>query len=271
MIEFEALKGLDEPRLPTYSRSYLGMSGVGGECDRKTLLSWRWTKKTNVPARVQRIFDMGHMLEADIVAKLESLPDVEVQYTGEGQLEFIAIEGHWKGHPDGIIRVGGVSYLLEIKTHKDSNFKKLLKDGVEKGHPAHYDQMQIYMNFDTTPSQAIYIAENKDNCEYYVEVVEIDFNRIESLLERMREILHATHLPPRIGTNKSNYFKCKMCEYSDVCFEKKQIEVNCRTCNSLRVCPEGQFACAKQDVFLTLEDQMKGCSEYQLDGEYFTL
>ena len=273
MIDFTPLKGLEEPSPPSYSRPYLGMSAVGQECDRKTLLSWRWVTKTSHDARIQRIFDLGHNLEQVIIDSIRNMTDVRLKYVGTDQLEIIGPYGHWRGHPDGILEDDqSGTYMIEIKTHKDDLFKKLKKSGVQGGHPSHYDQMQVYMGSMNMPDECVYIAINKDTCEFYCEIIEVDFDRINSLKERMEHIVTTDSLPPRIGNNKPNFYKCKMCEYSDVCFEKEPLDINCRTCKYFAVKPDGVFGCIKHKIeSLDLSSQEKGCADHQLDAEYFKL
>ena len=271
MIEFLPLKSLDDPPLTTYARHYLGLSGIGQECSRKTILAWLWTKKTGVNGRIQRIFDYGHAAEDYLIEQIQSKSNCKVIHYGENQLELTGHEGHWIGHPDGILIADGVPFLLEIKTHNDASYKKLDKEGVKTGHPAHYDQMQSYMDFDVIPSQGIYLAINKNTSELYIEIIEIDFNRIELLREKQRHLLDIDQLPERIGNNKQTYYKCKMCEYAPICFEKEEISTNCRTCKYCAIMPGGEFHCNGTDTVLTMARQLIGCEAYELDEGYFKL
>ncbi len=78
-------------------------------------------------------------------------------------------------------------------------------------------------------------------------------------------------LPERIGPNRSNFFKCKMCEYSDVCFEKAPIAENCRTCRYVELHSDGIWKCAARHIELDDYAQKRGCDGYELDKEYFRL
>ena len=123
--------------------------------------------------------------------------------------------------------------------------------------------MQIYMGkLDLT--QALFISMDKDTAEYYIEVVEFNSEHYNMLLDREEEVITARsiHDFPRIANNPT-WFICKFCAAREQCHMDTPVEMNCRTCQHVDICEEGRWACSKGD-YLSLLEQVKGCSEYQL-------
>ena len=94
-VERAAAKAMELPR------HYLGASIIGHPCDREVQFSW-WVRPL-LPGRVKSIFARGHFFEARM---REQLIAVGFAFAPVEALEFTALDGHLRGHADGLIIAG---------------------------------------------------------------------------------------------------------------------------------------------------------------------
>jgi len=255
-------------------RTYLGMSGIGDNCERKLWMNFHWTKKKSFTQRTGRIFQMGHLSEKLMIDDLKRIGlecfyrfNEKVEMTGEiGERQEVLsdIAGHFCGHIDG--RVIGVfeapetEHLLEMKTHNDKSFKLVKKNGVKRAKPAHYSQMQIYMHH-TKLKRALYMAINKNDCEYYFERIEYNKSFAEDLTRKASQII-MSEIPPEKKFSKT-WFECKWCEHYDFCHHGDKVVLrNCRTCQKSDICNNGKWSCEMDDSIISKEKQLMGCEMY---------
>jgi hypothetical protein len=250
-----------------YPRHYLGLSANGEECLRSMQYAWRWAYKRRLLNRISRLFRVGHYGEDDIINELEALG---CKITGR-QIFIESLGGHWLGHIDGIIELPGecTKNLLEIKTHNQKNFNALLKHGVKKAFPKHYDQMQAYMSHKEIPKRGVYVAINKNDSTVAIIKVDYDEERARQL-ERIRlDIITTDKLLPRIDKATEDYFKCRFCDAKNVCFGAT-IQRNCRTCKHVDIMNGGKWHCSLSHSDLDNQQQEDGCKRYALDDQYFS-
>src|SRR5690625_5842237 len=65
-----------EARQQSRFRPYLGMSAIGGPCDRRLWLEFRWADKPRFEARTLYMFDDGHRTEDLMAARLRMVPGI---------------------------------------------------------------------------------------------------------------------------------------------------------------------------------------------------
>jgi hypothetical protein len=257
-------------------RSYLGMSGIGDECERKLWLGFRWAKKKFTDTRSKRIFQRGDLEEERVISDLVNvgmkvyavINDEIVPLTGkvgEKQEEYIGFAGHSKGHSDGriegVIEAPKTVHLLEIKTMNNKNFTNMQKVGLKNSHPNYYAQAQRYMKA-AGLTRALFVITNKDNEERDYIRIKFDKDFADDLSAKEREIIIATE-PPFKRFNKT-WWKCRWCNVSDVCHDGEAPDVNCRTCAHSDVALEGKWICGlNNDKELSYDDQVKGCKHYR--------
>lgn len=257
----ELLYGLNVKLVSEPPRGYSGLSTIGEPCARKLQYMHYWTITPLITKRLKRLFNVGHRAEDVMVMELAE-QDIIV---GSFQKEIIGFAGHWKGHVDGVgyhVQNPEDLFLTEFKTHNDKNFKALKKQGVEKAFPKHYDQMQAYMGYLKLP-MALYLAENKNDSEYWYTWVEFDKVRFRELKGKECDVITSDVLLPRIGNDTPAWFECKMCEYANVCFGRKKPSVNCRTCKYVDVVNNGEWICSMTGICRTEEEQRIGCDKYE--------
>lgn len=259
-----------------FSRGYLGLSGVGDECMRKTWMSWRFVSPRRFPKRVKRIFERGDLEEARVIRDLKEIgtecfrrdengEKVEIfGHVGEKQEELHGIAGHSKGHPDGrcigVVEAPKTEHTLEIKTMGDKYWKQFQDNGISISHPVYHCQVQRYMDLMGT-TRTLLISRNKNTEETAVERIKLDKIKVQEVVAKETHIL-MSELPPKAAYSKTHW-KCKTCNHAPVCHEGQAPLKNCRTCKHLDVEDGGVFSCALSNgKHLSLERQIKGCDHY---------
>lgn len=204
------------------SRKYMGLSGVGEVCDRKLWYSFKVPKKITNP-RVNRIFDLGNSIE-DLVIQWLRLAGFNVvdrdddgrQFGGEDEMLAWHIDGVITGLPES-----SKPHLLEVKSANDDNYKKFVKDGLQKTNSKYYAQCQTYMHKEGL-ERALFIVVNKDTSEMYME--RIRYNKMEAIyyINRAKEIAKMETEPERKYKTKA-FFLCKFCQWSEDCWSENDI------------------------------------------------
>jgi len=233
---------------PEHPRQYLGMSAVGGECERAVQLDGLASAfREQAPAclgeslaqklfavrpdpRVMRIFERGHLLE-DAAAKwvrgagfvLNARdPDTGRQYAAE------LCGGRLKGHADGVIVWWDgqgpcpieLPSLWECKVLGHKWVQKLKKEGVRKTYPKYYGQVCLYMHA-LGLERCLLTAVDADLMELHHELVQFDLEeakRLEERFDRIERACMAGELLPREETTRAA-FMCRWCRAADVCWE----------------------------------------------------
>lgn len=195
------------------SRTYLGASSIGEECDRKLWYSYHQKKPINDP-RVHRIMDVGHWVESYALAMLKAA-GYEVFYEENGS-QFGFTDEEVAGNADGVIMLNNVPHLLEIKSANDKRFQEMVRDGVERSNPIYFTQMQVYMKY-LELDQALYFVVNKNNCDIHMEIVKYEKIKADYAINRGKEIVRSEKEPERKYQSKA-FFKCKFCDYRQECW-----------------------------------------------------
>ena len=224
-------------------RTYLGASIIGRACERALWYDFRWCSPRTFDGRMMRLFEAGHQGEARMIAELRAI-GIEVHErdprTGQ-QFGFSepAAGHHLRGHLDGLARrvpeAERAGHVVECKTHNAKSFAALVKEGVERSKPAHAAQMQLYMHWTREAwgkdgcDRALYIAENKDTSELYVERLRYDAEQAAALIAKAQRVIFAQTPPPRLSDDPS-WYECKFCDHHAVCHGGAVPAVSCRTC-----------------------------------------
>jgi hypothetical protein len=244
---------------PARPRPHMGASMLGGVCERKMWLSFRWAVQPKFPGRILRLFRRGHMEEANIIRDLK-LAGIQVRtLTSQEGVDFGC---HVSGSIDAIID-GGVPeaptkrHIGEFKTHSFKSFKDVEEKGVEKSKPEHYAQMQVYMH-GTGIDRALYVAVCKDNDRIYTERVRYDKEMAEKLVARGKRVALSERMPPPISTDPS-WFQCKFCDAHSFCHETNLTQhVNCRTCAHSTPKDDSTWRCERYECTIEIETQHGG-------------
>ena len=201
------------------SRTYMGGSILGTECDRQLWYSYKrpWVVDS---ARLQRIFDMGNIIE-DYVIKLLKDAGVKVFDTDENGDQFGFVDGKIAGHSDGVLLglpESSKPHLFECKSAKSTQFKQVEKNGVEKWNIKYWVQIHVYMQ-KLGLERCLFIVMNKDTQELYLERITYDRHVANHYLLRGKEIADMTELPSR-KYNSKTFYKCKFCNNNEECWNE---------------------------------------------------
>lgn len=267
----DAYRGHDDP-----FRTHLGASVIGGECGRAIWYGFRWTTLPKFKGRILRLFNRGHLEEGRFIAALLTIGVQIFQQDENGkQFRISDVGGHFGGSGDGVA-IGipdlppGTPCLLEFKTHNDKSFQKLVKEGVRASKFEHYVQMNIYMRKMGLPV-ALYGAVNKNDDDFYFEIVTLDSATADQFTDRARQIILLKQAPARISESPG-WFACSWCDHKPVCHLKAAPARNCRTCKNSEAREDGDWHCTHPisslvggSPILTKEEQLTcDCDFYEV-------
>jgi hypothetical protein len=208
------------------TRQYLGASSIGSECLRRVQYDWMCDPVHKT--RTRDIFSRGHFHE-----ELSRQHLIRAGFKFEPKEEhhrFVAAQGTFRGHADGIIRSGpdvpGVGYpcVWEHKCVNDRGWKTLERDGLPKAYPGYFIQVVIYQAYlDLTEHPALFTAINANTCGRLHLLVPFDPVKAQLWSDRAVEIIRATRvgeLLPRITENPKD-FRCQnLCSHYERCWKR---------------------------------------------------
>lgn len=163
------------------------------------------------------IFDIGsafHLIVQNLCARAKVLERAEVAIV-DRKLKII-------GHCDGIVKIDGVRYALEIKTINSRGFLELRKSAKD----AHLRQLHAYMKA-LGLEWGIFLYYNKDTSEvkeivvpfdqaFYVKYVEGRINSYFSHVTRLK-------VPEREGLSPDRA-PCSYCDFQDLCYNDRRVD-----------------------------------------------
>lgn len=200
------------------ARDYMGVSSIGKDCAREIWYSYHRPIKITDP-RVNRIFQFGHLLEDYVITLLRDA-GMQVFTEDENGEQFGFVDGHIAGHIDGVITglpESTMPHLLEIKSANAKRFEAFKAEGF-KSDKGYWTQVQVYM-LKMQLENCLVVVINKDNCELYFERVKLDKKFAEMQLLRAKELAELSETPMR-QYSKSTFWKCRMCNYNEVCWNE---------------------------------------------------
>lgn len=253
-------------------RSYLGMSQIGAECSRQLFYSFRQVQRPSFDAQTLKRFADGHASELVAVARLKAATDLEVHDlddTGE-QFGFKDLGGHFSGHMDGVIlgllQAPKTWHVLEIKASAkwqdlDKAKKKVGdKSALREWNPVYYAQAVLYMDYAGLDRH--YTVVVSPGCRDWTSVrTEADPAWAAVLKAKAERIIFTDTAPDRIGS--ATDFKCKWCDFANICHEGDMAERHCRTCLHAKVGSDGGWSCFEYGHELSKADQEAGCPSHR--------
>lgn len=256
----------------TRFRQYLGMSQIGEECARKLWYSFRQVQRPNFDAQTLKRFADGHASELVAVARLKAVETLEVHDLDDQghQFGFKDFGGHFSGHMDGVIlgllQAPKTWHVLEIKASAkwqdlDKAKKKVGdKNALREWNPTYYAQAVLYMDYAGLDRH--YLVCVSPGCRDWTSVrTDSDPAWAAVLKAKAERIIFADTAPDRIGA--STDFRCKWCDFYNICHDGDMAERNCRTCLHSEVLREGGWRCAQFGHELSKADQEEGCPSHR--------
>lgn len=254
-------------------RGHLGMSQIGGSCERAIWYSFRWASQPNFDAPTLKRFEDGHASEAVAIRRLKATPGLEVHDTDERgeQFKFTDFGGHFSGSCDGaalgLIQAPKTWHILEIKaSEKWQDLDKAKKKVGEKGalldwNPTYYAQATLYMHYAGLDRHYL-VCVSPGARKWTAVRTNADPVHAEVLRAKAERIIFADRAPPRIGN--ADFWQCRFCDFAHVCHGEAPIaERNCRTCLHVSVERDGEWRCTKFGHNLSKTNQEAGCVEHR--------
>ena len=198
------------------SPSRIDRMSASGRCVRE-----RWAASRGLPLdsgrgfssnpRLLRILRLGHVIEAEVIALLESAG----YYIESEQLEVGTAP--WVGHIDGIIHHGdpvATRSLLEIKSANNTRYETLSEIGYRRWNETYFAQLQAYMHHLPGINDSIVIVYNKDTSQIYDERIVYDIDFARELEAESKIVTADSKLPPSRPKSATSQF-CKYCKWCD--------------------------------------------------------
>lgn len=208
-------KSLQDSISTQQPRTYMGASILGKECDRQLWYEYHQPIANNNP-RIERIFNLGHLLEEYVIKLLKNSGFIVHNDDGSGQYGFKDEE--LAGHVDGVIMIEGVPHLLEIKSASDKRFNEMVKKGVHLSDPTYYTQMQVYMKY-MELDKGLFIVINKNDSSIHTEIIDYDPIEAEWAVNRGKGLAKTKELPER-KFKSSAFLQCKFCNHREKCWNE---------------------------------------------------
>lgn len=266
-------KALEEKAAQEKPRPYLGMSGIGEACGRKSWYRFRHAKHEIFDADTLKRFEDGHRTEALVIERLKllkSLTVIDVDPVTNYQIGFTDCDGHFRGHADGsiigLMQAPKALHVLEVKCcseKKINELKKAITDCGEKAalrkwNPTYYAQGMLYCHYMNATRHYLVVASPGGRTWMGVRT-NSDIAHALSLIGKAKRVIASQEPLDRVS-NKPDWFECRFCAFSGICHEGDEADRNCRTCVHSSVIDQGRWRCERWDKELTHEDQLAGCA-----------
>lgn len=257
----------------TWPREYLGMSGLGAECERRLWLDFRWASAVRHNASTLKKFadgEHGETLQAERLRRVSGINLLTLDPETGRQFRFEGVRGHVAGHFDGSIlgliqapKTWHVWEHKQVEEKKQRRLEKLKADlgekqALEAWDPVYYGQAVLYMHFSGIDRH--YLTCSTPGGRHTISVrTEANPVAASRLLVKAERIIDADRPPARISDD-AGYFVCRMCDHRAVCHDGALPARNCRTCLSSTPVEGGQWQCDRFGKTLTRAEQNAGCA-----------
>jgi len=278
MVEPATVQAMDDAIAAQHAaetpRGHLGMSTIGGPCDRLLWLKFRWSLPDTPSPRILRVFKVGNLLEDAMAQWLRTVLGVELHTAGQDgkQINFKLFGGHFAGSLDGVIK--GIPeapktwHVWECKTANTKRFADLCKTGIKEWAPEYWAQVQCYMG-SIGMDRALFTVINKDDSNIYTERVTYEPMVWDALQARALRILEADQPPPGAWKSPDDWqSKMKVNEGArGVYFGRELPAPNCRNCRHsgpiIMSGDDAAWACSMHAETMNIAQQIKGCEHHE--------
>ena len=201
------------------ARGYLGLSQVGHECKRYLWYVHNGHIGKQPDGRVLRLFQMGNMVEDQMVFDLRACgfniyhQQREVVFTQDD----VRLVGHIDGIIEGLLESSATPHLFECKSASKKKFEELEKLGsYQKWNETYYWQVEVYMLGLKLKRAAVFVY-CKDDSRLYMERIKLDR---QATIDKLNVIFEAITSPfePDRACPRADFYKAKWCDYYGQCF-----------------------------------------------------
>lgn len=266
-------------------RTYMGMSGFGGNCQRKQWLEFRHAFTPFINYQSATFFEDGHHCE-DLLVKRLIESGFELIPVDEDGRQFEYVEGFVKGHCDGLCRIDGEKMVWEAKASNEAKLLKLKKlisedehSALEKWDYQYYCQAQWYMGKSGLKKHVLMcgvagMRESKNSKrDARTAIVETLFNeeKFKSLQQEAKDLIATDKMPeapwslaakkPLCWWGEESYQRCEAYDY---CTGNDLGEPSCFNCAFIKFLESGVGRCTlhKKEVTPAEMQGFKECHKY---------
>lgn len=281
IIENKTLLKVDEAleqqqKLET-PRNYMGMSMIAEECWRKVFYDFRNCVKREIKASGIKAIQDGFAQEDIMIKRLRMLPFIELHTVDpqdpSKQIGFTSLLGHLRGHADGIIK-GIVEapltwHVWENKAVNQKKFDKFNalkislseKNALQEWDGVYYGQAQLYMHFSELERHYITI-QSPGGREFTSARTEYNRKHAEMLIGKARMLIFDNFTLPSKMSKDREYFKCKWCQFQEICHDGDIPDVHCKTCRYRECVADGKSKCLHNDTIISDGMLNVGCDNH---------
>lgn len=241
----EKIEAYYEGRKESEPRSYIGASVIGDPCDAALQYSLRGFDQKKPSPRLQRVFDLGHLIEKIVVRDLRNAGEQIFEFdalTGK-QFHYSEFGGHVACNLDLQFFRDEEVLVGEVKSMNDDQWNKFKRDGIHSSHPKYWDQMQMCMGMSGI-RKAIMIAYNKNTSEYWDEIVEFSEIAWDAMTMRINLLLGGAR--QRVAKEETDW-RCRGCWRNDICWQKREPtqreKSRCQSCVHSKPVETGGWHC----------------------------
>lgn len=254
---------------PQYDSYGVPFSALGEECDRRIWYAHHWSFAPEaVDGQKLRLFETGKREEDRIIAELRG---IGVEITAEQSKETLC-GGHLRGKIEceavGLLEAPATRHVLEIKTHKNVKFNRIVKHGVRKDFEKHYIQLMLGVHA-RGATRGMYIANCKNSDDIFAVRFHLDAIEVAQWLARAERIIYAERPPAKLHEDpeKKAAFVCKTCPARGVCHGGEFPRKNCRTCihSTPLSTGDGAWRCERHNVGIPRDMQRAGCVDHRFN------
>lgn len=252
-------------------RMYMGMSGIGNECERVVWGDFVWAAKDNARAFLIKASESGYTAEDLQAERLRMVDGIKLTtHIGTQQIEFSDLGGHFKGHCDGSIEgILEAPKTIHIWEHKESNPEKWVKvDKLvdkygEKNALEHWDfnyyvQSQLYMHYSGYGRHYITVTMQAGRFTTAIRT-NYDKNVAETFIRKAERLISAKIAPARPSNFTPDWWLCRnksgQCKHYNWCHGDDALLKNCRTCKHSAAWDDGAWKCNKYDAIMYSRDE----------------
>lgn len=258
-------------------RPYLGMSGIGHPCLRKSWYDFRWCSKRNFKANTLYKFDDGNAGEAMMAKRLRMAKGVNLfTHDDNGkQFGFSDLWGHFKGHMDGVIsgilQAPKTTHVWEHKQTEDSKQAKLEKlvqadekQALKQWDGIYYAQAILYMFYSELTRHYLTCSSPGGRRTISVRTDESK-KEAKSLIKKAEHIITSDNPTDRMTNDPAHYMCKSFCDHADLCHRAAAPQVNCRTCahsSPVKEGDKGEWYCTAHNDKIPEDFQRTGCDKH---------
>lgn len=215
-------RGLDETRAGLHASAIVASDS--NFCYRQQVLSllYEMSQGSDLPVSVLKIFSAGSYIHAKWQDMFKAC-DKAIEGFEYVRNEARSYSEKWNLYftPDAIIKIDGVTYIVEIKSMNTFSYKHAAVSTNPHPHARH--QIQLYMHL-TGIHHGLILIEDKNTQEFEVFKVDYNYKEVLPYLDRLLEIksmlkdLIEDDIEPQRICNKETCKRASECNMRDACF-----------------------------------------------------